>query len=68
MTLVAREKESGRPIGYGVTVTDFRGDPAEFVRATRANDDSRDGKVTVRKDGVPREYYARVFGLTVAEE
>jgi hypothetical protein len=48
-------------------VTDFRGVHWFFVSATRANDEAHDGKVFVQHyvTAQVREFYARVFNLTV---
>ena len=56
---------AGTEVREGDTVTDFRGDTASFVQATRASSTGKSGKVLVVKDGRQREFYDRVFGLTV---
>lgn len=61
-TRTAYRLANNRPTDIGSTVTDFRGDTGILESVTRANEDGRDGKVVV--DG--REYYARVWGLRVA--
>ena len=58
------DKTTGNEVKPGNTITDFRGNLAIFIAATRANEDGRDGKVRVGGEyGV--EYYARVFNLEV---
>lgn len=66
MNYVAVNKD-GQVVHKGDEVVDFRGTPADFVRASRLGDVGHDGKVEVERDGRKQEYYARVFGLTVRE-
>jgi hypothetical protein len=68
MKYIAIDKE-GNVVEPGSTVTDFRGDTATFVAATRANSADRDGKVSIRKAGwsFDSEVYARVVDLEVRE-
>lgn len=69
--LKAFDKE-GNEVKWGYEVTDFRGDRATFIMATRESG-SRSGKVVVEwsnhTDNIPvkREYYSTVFDLTVKE-
>jgi hypothetical protein len=49
----------------GTKVYDFRGDRWTFCYASQANGLGRDGKVVVYDDIGKREFYARVFELTV---
>jgi hypothetical protein len=62
--LTATTKD-GTTVQQGDTVTDFRGDTATFVCPTRAASTGKSGKVLVEEDGHRREYYDKVFGLTV---
>lgn len=55
----------GRAVRPGDTVTSCRGTSAVFVRVTRGPEHNGTAKVAVTEDGDSREYYARVFGLTV---
>ncbi len=59
---------AGRQVASGDIVTDFRGDEAVFASVECGPDPKygKDAKVTVYRDGSPRTYYARVFGLSVA--
>lgn len=67
MGLKAFDKE-GNEIKRGDEITDFRGDRATFVMATRESG-SRSGKVVVKwdKNGQQYEYYDSVFDLKVKE-
>lgn len=69
-TLIATDA-NGNIVKPGDRVTDFRGDQAIFVKATRAPSDGRTGKVEVTGQAgegtLPREYYMGVFNLTVKE-
>lgn len=57
----------GNIIKQGDTVTDFRGDTATFVAVSRGVEYNGTAKVIVKwgEDEGSREYYERVFGLTV---
>jgi hypothetical protein len=57
------ETATGRLIVKDDTVTDFRGDTGTFSMVSRGPMAGKDAKVIVGG----REYYARVFGLTVQE-
>ncbi len=61
--------DSGQVISAGDKVTDFRGDNAVFVEVTRGTEYNGTAKVLVSwpEAASPdvREYYDRVFGLTV---
>jgi hypothetical protein len=60
---------AGHLVKPGDTVTDFRGDTATFVRATRAQGGGKTGKVLTRDaNGHERELYDRVYNLTVTEQ
>lgn len=58
----------GRVVTPGDTVTSFRGEPARFVCVTRGPEYNGTAKVAVAwpDESDSREYYAQVFGLTVA--
>lgn len=65
---------SGDYVSIGDIVTDFRGNRAEFLAATRAQSPGKSGKVLVRwldspfnPDSPSGEYYDMVFGLTVKD-
>lgn len=66
------EKATGRTVEPGETVTSFRGETATLIRAIRAADDGRTGKVEVvwsasgSRSGSRGEYYDNVFGLAVS--
>lgn len=55
----------GKPVAEGDEVVDFRGDKWKFVSPSRANEEGRDGKIIVERDGMRRELYASVFDLAV---
>jgi hypothetical protein len=67
MTLNAY-REDGRLVTQGDIVTDFRGDDWVFVRASRAREPGKSGKVIVRRNNFKREFYDNVFKLEVVEE
>lgn len=62
-------REDGTEVRNGDEVTDFRGDTAIFVKASRAREGHRTGKVVVK--GLTwdneHEYYDTVFSLTVLD-
>ncbi len=63
-------KADGTEVKRGDMVTDFRGDTAIFLSATRVRTAGRSGKVIVRRvvngaANTGREYYDRVFGVEV---
>lgn len=65
-------RQNGDYVVSGDIVTDFRGNRAEFLAATRAQSPGKSGKVLVRwldgpGTGNSAEYYDMVFGLTVKE-
>ncbi len=59
--------KDGHELNNGDVVTDFRGVHWIFSSATRVNDEAHDGKVCVKHYATAeeREFYARVFKLTV---
>jgi hypothetical protein len=71
MGLQAYHVKTGQAISYGDPVTDFRGETATFVKATRAAAPGKSGKVYVswtNTEGVGSlEYYDKVFDLTVKQ-
>jgi hypothetical protein len=60
--------KNGRVVQQGETVTDFRGDQWTFQYATRAALPGKSGKVVVQANGATREFYDRIFGLSVTGE
>lgn len=74
--LIVTDEKSGEVVNDGDTVTDFRGDTARLIKATRARVPGKSGKVLVElpgtsdpyRDGRPirMEYYDKVFDLHVA--
>jgi hypothetical protein len=66
MTMVLVTLDSaGNTVEAGDTVTDFRGNTATFVEATRATVTGKSGKVTVERHGEKHYLNDSVFGLTV---
>lgn len=67
MSFEITHRITGDVVTPGDTVTDFRGQTATLLAAERANEQGRDGKVSVRDSrGFSMTYYARVFDLSVA--
>jgi hypothetical protein len=68
--LIATDRD-GNIVKPGDIITDFRGDKAVFVAATRAPSEGRAGKVSVSGQAgegtMAMEYYTIVFNLTVSE-
>lgn len=64
MKLKAYDK-NGNEVKSGEVIVDFRGDKWTFVMASRASLPSRSGKIIVTSGNNQREFYDRVFGLTV---
>lgn len=61
--------ETGKQVKKGDFVTDRHGNVAEFIRATRAAQPGKSGKVVVHRiiEAQQGEYYDKVFGLQVKE-
>ena len=60
----------GQEVKPGDTMLDFRGERAVMVKASRARDEYRSGKVVVHWVGNPQtqcEYYDKVFDLHVVD-
>jgi len=59
----------GKEINRGDLVTGHRGNVAQFIRATRASQPGKSGKVVVHwiVDAYQGEYYSDVFNLHVKE-
>lgn len=62
MQYTATVTATGRVVEVGDTVTDFRGDQGVFQGVTRGPEYNGTSKIVVGG----REYYAQVWGLTVA--
>jgi hypothetical protein len=58
---------NGDEIQEGDTITDFRGEQAKFVHATRPARVGKSGLIVVNYGGFDREVYDRVFKLRVSE-
>lgn len=65
--MYATDNRTGRTLRSGDEVTDFRGTPAVFHRATRAPSTGKSGKIEVQQNDRRQEYYDRVFAVTVHE-
>lgn len=69
----AIEKDTGRQIKVGDTITSFRGEKAKLVGLERVNEfrygGRRSGKVIVEwvEDGFKAEYYDDVFNIIVID-
>lgn len=59
--------KTGAEVRKGDTVTDFRGETATFVSATRTPVPGKSGKVLVDMGGMQREFYEGVFDLRIVE-
>jgi hypothetical protein len=57
----------GEEIKSGDTVTNFRGEKAEFIRVSCGPLPGKSAKVIAKNAHGTRELYAEVFGLTVME-
>jgi hypothetical protein len=59
----------GQEVKPGDIILSFRDEKVEFIKATRARDDYRSGKVVVQRvEGKHQmEYYDRVFDLHVKD-
>lgn len=65
--LRAIDKATGKEIEAGMVLRDFRGEPWTFIRATRATQEGRSGKVLVLNEATndQREFYSTVFDCLV---
>jgi hypothetical protein len=61
-------REDGTEVLPGDVITDFRGDKATFVSATRAPDGHHTGKIVFARDDYESECYMTVFDLEVRAE
>jgi hypothetical protein len=67
MTLRAYRTD-GSVVELNDIIRDFRGDDWVFVRASRAREPGKSGKVIVRRNNFKREFYDNVFKFEVVEE
>lgn len=66
--LKAYNEQTGEEVKRGDTITDFKGDKAVFLNATRERIVGKSGKVYVElPDGFRREFYDKVFNLVVKD-
>lgn len=62
------DKKTGEEVKPGDTLTDFRGDKAVFLCATRERIEGKSGKVYVElHDGSRREFYDKVYNVIVKD-
>jgi hypothetical protein len=66
--MITVSKTTNKTVESGDIITDYRGDRAKFVMATRANNPGKSGKIVVKylnEGGTQREFYDHVFNLSV---
>lgn len=58
---------TGGVVNPGDKITNFRGEPAEFVRVERGPEPGKSALVEVSRNGTRRTFYSDVYGLKVVE-